>query len=152
MQNTARHALKEVREMVSDMKNVRLEEELAHVEQLMEVAQIKHEIIIKVDQSSLPMLMETVLSMCLKEAVTNVVKHSRADHCSVEFSETEKEIRLQVEDDGIGKNSVPEFGNGLQGMRERLSFINGTLAITAHSKGFKVDMTVPKILRQMEEV
>ncbi|WP_339183609.1 sensor histidine kinase [Oceanobacillus sp. FSL W7-1293] len=152
VQNTARHALKEVREMVSDMKNVRLEEEIAHVEQLMEVAQIKHEIIIKVDQSSLPMLMETVLSMCLKEAVTNVVKHSQADHCSVEFSETEKEIRLQVEDDGIGKNSVPEFGNGLQGMRERLSFINGTLAITAHSKGFKVDMTVPKILRQMEEV
>ena len=96
--------------------------------------------------------METVLSMCLKEAVTNVVKHSQADHCSVEFSETEKEIRLQVEDDGIGKNSVPEFGNGLQGMRERLSFINGTLVITAHSKGFKVDMTVPKILRQMEEV
>lgn len=152
VQNTARHALKEVREMVSDMKNIRLTEEIAHVEQLMEVAQIKHKIVMKVEQSSLPMLMESVLSMCLKEAVTNVVKHSQANHCSIEFSETKEEVRLQVEDDGVGKNSIPEFGNGLQGMRERLSFINGTLAISAHVKGFKIDMTVPKVLRQMKEV
>lgn len=152
VQTTARHALKEVREMVSDMKDIRLAEELAHVEQLMEVAQIKHEIVMKVDLSSLSSLMESVLSMCLKEAVTNVVKHSQAEHCFVMISETKKEIRLQVEDDGAGKNSIPEFGNGLQGMRERLSFINGTLAISAHSKGFKLEMTVPKVLRQMEEV
>lgn len=152
VQNTARHALKEVREMVSDMKTVRLTEELAHVEQLMDTAQIKHKMVMKVDQSSLPSLMESVLSMCLKEAVTNVVKHSQANHCSIVFSETKKEVRMQVEDNGVGKNSVPDFGNGLQGMRERLSFINGKLAVTAHSEGFKVDVTIPKVLRQMEEV
>lgn len=152
VQKTARHALKEVREMVSNMKNIRLTEEIAHVEQLMEVAQIKHKIVVKIDQSSLSLLMESVLSMCLKEAVTNVVKHSQANYCSIEFSETNKEVRLQIEDNGVEKNSTPEFGNGLQGMRERLSFINGTLAISAQSKGFKVDIKAPKVLRQMEEV
>nr|WP_239588136.1 sensor histidine kinase [Gracilibacillus alcaliphilus] len=152
VQGAARNALKEVREMVSNMKNIRLTEELAHVEQLLDAAQIKHKIIARVDYPSIPTLIENVLSMCLKEAVTNVVKHSQAKHCTIKLVETKKDIKLQVADDGIGNLSEKEFGNGLYGMRERLSFINGALLIDKQSGGFKVDIAVPKVIRQMEEV
>ncbi|WP_066187796.1 sensor histidine kinase [Gracilibacillus timonensis] len=151
IQSTSRQALKEVREMVSNMKNIRLAEELDHVKQLMEAAQIKHDMRVEIDVTHMPILIESVLSMCLKEAVTNVVKHSQAERCTVQLTETAQEISLLVEDNGFGVSGMLEAGNGLQGMRERLSFINGTLDISDSPEGFKVEITVPIVLRQIEE-
>ena len=64
--------------MVSQMRGIRLSEELKRVQELLEAAEIKFvgEEAISLDNVSL--LIENILSMCLKEAVTNVVKHSQA--------------------------------------------------------------------------
>ena len=40
--------------------------------------------------------------MCLREAVTNVVKHSKATRCAVSVLESQGELILKVEDNGIG--------------------------------------------------
>src|SRR5699024_9360854 len=79
---TARIALKEVREMVSDMKEARLEDEMIRVRQILQAAQMTYHI--EGGQlKNTPLLIESVLTMCLKEAVTNVVKHSQATSCHV---------------------------------------------------------------------
>lgn len=150
IQDTARHALKEVREMISDMKSVSLEDELSHVKMILEAAEIKHDITVEADLEDLPMLSESVLSMSLKEAVTNVVKHSKAKHCTVVLTETNKDIFLKISDDGSNQKEL-EYGNGLQGMRERLSFVNGEFHVFSSANGFEVNITVPKVLRQIEE-
>src|SRR5690625_2683261 len=73
---TASTAIKEVRELVSDMRSTNLENEINRIQQLLKAADIKLTIIGSPIFSNISPLAENVLSMCMKEAVTNVVKHS----------------------------------------------------------------------------
>lgn len=150
IQDTARHALKEVREMISDMKRVSIEAELKHTKMMLDIAQIKHKETIEADFENIPILVENVLSMCLKEAVTNIVKHSNAKTCVIIITETDKDIFLKISDDGVANKSF-DYGNGLHGMRERLAFVNGESHIHSSSNGFEVNITVPKVLKHIEE-
>ncbi|WP_223155193.1 sensor histidine kinase [Alkalibacillus aidingensis] len=146
---TARTALKEVREMVSEMRGVRLEEELKHVRQILEAAQIAYEIEGSSRLTQTSPVIENVASMCLKEAVNNVVKHSEATHCWIEIDEMKDELKLAVTDNGIGRKGQGEKSNehGIRGMRERLEFVNGRLSIIDQD-GIRVVITIPKTIQQ----
>ncbi|UOQ84179.1 sensor histidine kinase [Gracilibacillus salinarum] len=151
VQDTARQALKEVREMVSDMKSIQVEDEIEHAKQLLKLAGIACEVKAEADIDRIPILIENVISMCLKEAVTNIVKHSNASKCCLRLRDTEEATHLQVIDNGVGTTGKNKFGNGLTGMKERLDFVNGTLRIHSSSEGFEVLVSVPKVLKQVEE-
>lgn len=144
IRQTTSIALKEVRELVANMRAVRISEELIRVEQIMAAAEIELEFIGDVDKLKMPVLSESVVSMCLKEAVNNVVKHSRATKCRISFSQTENEFRMAVMDNGVGiSNSISYItGNGLKGMKERLEFINGSLEINSE-QGTELIVHVP---------
>ncbi|SEP63841.1 two-component system, NarL family, sensor histidine kinase DesK [Virgibacillus subterraneus] len=148
---TARTALKEVREMVSDMKGAKLNDELIRVEQVLKAAQIDFHLEGNTELTKTPLLVENVLSMCLKEAVTNIVKHSQATFCNVTITQSPNEVLIKVEDNGIGisnkKDSYKE--NGLQGMKERLEFVNGSLDIESNN-GTTLKIQVPKVVKQTE--
>lgn len=64
-----------------------------------------------------------VFAWALREAVTNVVRHSAASRCTVRWTPT----ALTVTDDGDGLMG-PE-GNGLRGLRERVTHAGGALAV-----------------------
>ncbi|WP_085993916.1 sensor histidine kinase [Oceanobacillus senegalensis] len=149
--HTARTALKEVREIVSTMKNNKLEDELVHIQQVLRAAQIDDSISGSPHLSDTPLLVENVLSMCLKEAVTNVVKHSEATVCKISIIQSQSEITITVWDNGIGmKRHENSIGNGLRGMRERLEFVNGNLEVEA-LEGTVVTIQVPKIIGQTKQ-
>jgi two-component system sensor histidine kinase DesK len=93
-----------------------------------------------------PLLVENVVSMCLKEAVTNVVKHSHATSCKVLIHESPDELKIIVQDDGIGSEKLNSFqGNGICGIRERLEFVNGSLEIQ-NLDGIILDIRVPNVI------
>ena len=143
IRQTASSALKEVRELVADMRAVRIEEELYRVEQILKAAEIEFKLIGDPKIIQLPALYENVVSMCLKEAVTNVVKHSRATTCTVSLLQNENELTLSVKDDGIGiAKKFSPTGSGLKGMQERIEFINGTLELK-RGKGTELVMHIP---------
>jgi len=143
IRHTASIALKEVRELVSDMRAVKLDEELARVEQILKAAEIDFEIKRNGEDLQLPVLVESVLSMSLKEAVTNIVKHSSAKKCVIIIEKDNNEIILTVYDNGIGFNEkLNVAGNGLKGMRERLEFINGSIQLES-KQGTKLVISVP---------
>ncbi|MCG3417775.1 sensor histidine kinase [Oceanobacillus jordanicus] len=146
---TARMALKEVREMVSDMKNAKLKDEVIHARHILEAAGISFQFNREDTNNELPLLVENVLGMCLKEAVTNVVKHSKATACQVKISNTASEQVLIIQDNGVGsiENSEIQRGNGLQGIRERLDFVNGNLSIDT-TNGTTLTIKVPKVIQQ----
>lgn len=151
IRETARIALKEVRELVAGMRAITLNEELPRIEQILAAAEmdcvIKGDAVIK----RLPTITENVLSMCLKEAVNNVVKHSSATKCSITFIQKPNELIAIVEDDGIGLPEEIDCGTGLKGMRERLHFVNGTLSIESY-KGTTLIIKVPNVItHQVEE-
>ncbi|MFP3917049.1 sensor histidine kinase [Lysinibacillus telephonicus] len=142
IRHTASIALKEVRELVSHMRAVKLNEELIRVEEILKAAQIDYEIIGDTESLNIPVLAENVLSMCLKEAITNVVKHSGAKNCKITIERNDNEVMLTVLDNGKGLKEKLNVGNGLKGMQERLEFINGSLTVE-NKKGVKLIIRVP---------
>ncbi|WP_186576003.1 sensor histidine kinase [Aquibacillus kalidii] len=152
IRQTARTALKEVREMVSEMRGARLKDELIHVEKILDAAEIDCHVEGNPILTDTPLLVENVLSMCLKEAVTNIVKHSQASICFIHIEQSTKELLIQVKDNGIGMDSQKQDyqGNGLIGMKERLEFVNGSLSID-FDKGTTLLIKVPNIIKQIKE-
>lgn len=153
MEKTSRAALKQVRELVSDMRAAMIAEELLEVQQILRAAGIAYRYDGEVDFSKIPPFTQNVISMCLREAATNVVKHSRASHCNISIYLSSKKINIVVRDDGMGvpvesanEKSMP-FGNGLKGMEERLALIDGTLAL-ANRHGAVLEINVPIINRE----
>jgi len=95
---------------------------------------------------------EAVLAWCLREAVTNVIRHSRARHCRLRLAERMGEVSLEVTDDGRGfsgpaKDSAEAAatGSGLRGISERLSAVGGHLSLGQgdNGRGFRLTATVP---------
>ncbi|WP_176473268.1 sensor histidine kinase [Niallia circulans] len=144
IQHTSRSALNEVRKMVSEMRGIRLKDELLLVQKILGAAEIS----LTCDIASnlrISSIAENIISMCLKEAVTNVVRHSNATACSISISQNKKETIIEIKDNGSTPFQEENMhkGNGLAGMRERLDFINGTLEISAE-EGTIVKIAVPR--------
>ncbi|MGM0746460.1 MAG: sensor histidine kinase [Bacillota bacterium] len=144
VQQTARTSLNEVRKIVSSMKGIRLKDELVNIKQILEAAGIKLIYEEKQTPASISLLNENILSMCLKEAVTNVVKHSGATTCRIDIHQQWKEVIITVTDDGCFKGTEQYFskGHGLLGMKERLEFANGSLQIDTEN-GTQLTMKMP---------
>ncbi|HXF84193.1 MAG TPA: response regulator [Anaerolineales bacterium] len=78
-------------------------------------------------------LYNITLYRVLQEALTNIIKHSRAKQAWVELSAEGNRICLTIQDDGEGiKADATEKGIGLAGMRERLTVAGGKLTITSN--------------------
>ncbi|SFE70065.1 sensor histidine kinase [Alteribacillus iranensis] len=145
---TARTALKEVREMVSDMKGTTIKDEVIRVTQLLTAANIEVDMKGTPHLTDTPLLVENVLSMCLKEAVTNIVKHSEASKCDIYMKESEDEVIMEIKDNGKKVDRDIVKGNGLRGMDERLEFVNGSLTIEV-TNGMSLTIQVPKVIQQV---
>ncbi len=149
VQHTARTALQEVRMLVSEMRGTRLEDELERIKQILLAAQIEFKLQGDPALQGVSLLTENVLSMCLKEAVNNVVKHSGATECAVGFRQSDTVVVMEVRDNGASRPERLNFrqGHGLQGMKERLEFVNGTLEIVI-GEGTAIVATIPQIVQR----
>jgi two-component system sensor histidine kinase DesK len=87
---------------------------------------------------------ETALALALREAVTNIVRHSRATTCRLRFIAESGQRRLVVEDDG--QHVIAREGNGLRGMRERIESIGGNFIMErgiAQNRGTRLTIELP---------
>jgi two-component system sensor histidine kinase DesK len=82
--------------------------------------------------------------MCVREAATNIVKHSRATHCSISIKLFSEKMNIVIRDDGMGVTKAKPFGNGLRGMEERLALVDGVLTLS-NNNGAVLELTVPII-------
>ncbi|EFU42259.1 integral membrane sensor signal transduction histidine kinase [Paenibacillus vortex V453] len=147
VRQTARTALKEVREMVTRMRGTRLTDEFFRIRQILKAAQIELTFEGTLEPDNLSLMNENVISMCLKEAVNNIVKHSNATTCSIAIESTESDLVARVKDNGTGfVTDAKNRGNGLRGMRERLEFVNGSMEFTS-GEGTTLVLRVPTVLR-----
>jgi two-component system sensor histidine kinase DesK len=145
--DVARQALQQVRSTVTGYRHIRLDEELARSRQMLQAAGIgmtRTEVPEGLDPDR-----ETVLSLVLREAVTNVLRHSRARSCAVAVRRTSDGVSLTVEDDGCGlpDGGARQGGHGLTGMAERLSAVGGRLSLRT-GRGAVVEAFVPLDERQ----
>lgn len=81
-----------------------------------------------------------------QEAITNAVRHSRAERLQIDVRGEDGEIVLRAVDDGIGTDQDAEMveGNGLRGMRERFAHLGGVVTVTtAPGAGFRLVARLP---------
>jgi two-component system sensor histidine kinase DesK len=138
----ARQALSEVRDAVGGYRRPTLGAEVANARAALAAAGIDAEV--AADGLTIRSDLDETLGWVLREAVTNVVRHSGAKRCVVEAVSDGGGVRLEVVDDGLGRASAVNLGHGLTGARERLAAVGGTLELAnAPGRGFRVLARVP---------
>ncbi len=138
IEQISRDALQEVREAVQGYRSVGFAGELENARLALEAANITGDF--SIAEISFEPTHDSILAMTLREAITNVIRHSGANHCHIELSQSDSVIRLEIDDDGRGGRFVE--GSGLSGMRERLVANGGALHIDS-SDGMKVTASLP---------
>lgn len=142
IQVTARKALAEVREAVLGFRSDGLEAELERATQTLASAGI--ECRQQIEPAALFHLLnreqEVVLALSVREAVTNIMRHSEAKNCVLHLRVTSDRVHVVMSDDGRGGKA--EGGFGLRGMRERVEMLGGSLVIDG-AKGMKLVIELP---------
>ncbi|MEO5623091.1 MAG: sensor histidine kinase [Dokdonella sp.] len=140
VERVARDALGQVRSAVSGIRTAGLAAELASARLLLESVDVHLDYAL--GELALPPEIETVLALTLREAITNVQRHARATHVRVQVEIEGADVRLRVIDDGTGARIVP--GNGVAGMRERVTMLGGELHIeSTRGKGTRLCVSLP---------
>ncbi|MGB5423888.1 MAG: ATP-binding protein, partial [Desulfobacterales bacterium] len=94
---------------------------------------------------------QTLLFRSVRELLTNVVKHARANKVAVHLEEQDNDISITIEDDGIGfdRNALKskngqKGGFGLFSIQERMTNMGGAFDIQSEpGKGCRVVLRVP---------
>ncbi len=152
IETVARTTLQEVREAVASYRQPTLASELQGAQEILAAAGIAYryegdaEII-----ATLPASIEAALSWVVREGVTNVIRHSRAHHCTIRLNRSSNTVRVEVIDDGSGvpltvtsTGSLTGSGNGLRGLSERVSALGGSCEVGPRKEGgFRLAVALP---------
>ena len=135
----AREAMIDMRTLIFELHPPMLEEEglvaalqarLAAVEAR---AGLQAEIYVE-GEKRLPLSIEEELFWIAMEALNNVVKHAKAQQVEVRYQLDDRNVCLEIQDDGVGFDPAQagqSGGIGLRGMKERVQRIQGKLEITS---------------------
>jgi two-component system sensor histidine kinase DesK len=139
VEQISRQALADVRDAIRGYRAKGLSAELALAKSTLETAGVT----VQCDAATtikLPAVQESVLSLAVREAITNVVRHAQARTCRMRLEQQNGSCRLEIQDDGRGSSDGE--GNGLRGMRERVEMLGGTLQRSTES-GTTLTITLP---------
>jgi two-component system, NarL family, sensor histidine kinase DesK len=150
VERVARDSLTAVRETVVGYRRPTLDGELAEARVALDAAGI--EPTIRHEVGPLAATEDAVLAWAVREAVTNMVRHSAARHGSITITRHGDVAELEVTDDGDSPPSSGTAGSGLRGLRDRLERAGGHLdAGPQPAGGFRVVATIPVIERSAVE-
>jgi two-component system, NarL family, sensor histidine kinase UhpB len=92
----------------------------------------------------LPARLFMQLTRVLREAISNVIKHSGATHCEVRSTIEDGNIVLTVRDDGRGIAADLHRGQGMSSMKRRAKKMNGQCLVESRpGYGVVISLTVP---------
>jgi two-component system sensor histidine kinase DesK len=123
VERISRDALAQVRSAVGGFRSGGLQAEVDAARAALTSANVTLDA--SIDRVQLAPAHEAVLALAIREAVTNVIRHAHARHCTISLRATPVSNTLTITDDGRG--GVRSSGYGLIGMKERVSSLGGTL-------------------------
>ncbi|MDP5183677.1 sensor histidine kinase [Blastococcus sp. BMG 814] len=136
----ARRALAEVRDAVSGYRQVSLAQALAEGRSALSAAGIS--LRARAPGRPLPGPVDAVLGWVVREATTNVLRHSGARSVTVTLRAGDDDVRLTIADDGRGGDAPA--GTGLCGLAERVAAVGGRLDHgQGEGAGFRLTASVP---------
>jgi two-component system sensor histidine kinase DesK len=140
---TSRQALADVRAVASGYRKMSLSAEAATARSMLAAAGIRATA--DIGCGPLPELVDTVLASVLREGLTNVLRHSKAEHCAITARRAGRTVRLTLVNDGVGKPSTilradgaasTDGGSGIGNLRVRLAGLGGRLCADVRSDGW----------------
>ncbi|MFE0693331.1 sensor histidine kinase [Streptomyces sp. NPDC058869] len=128
-----------------DGGDLALSEELAHAQRVLTASGVEVRTVLPPRTEAAPAVL-ACLRFVLREAVGNVLQHSRATHCSITLSTDGTAVRLVIRNDGA-EAALPasgRHGTGLAGLGGRVLALGGEFTAAAADGTFTVTATVPR--------
>ncbi|MFC7532005.1 sensor histidine kinase [Actinoplanes sp. GCM10030250] len=138
----AQDSLAELRAVVSGLRTAQLDEELAGARSLLAAAGITCRVI--GEAGGLGPRTQTALGWAVREATTNVLRHSEAHECTITLDRSaDGTVTLTMTNDGAA-GAQSGYGNGLTGLTERITAVGGTVgADRVPPDRFQVEVRLP---------
>jgi two-component system, NarL family, sensor histidine kinase DesK len=135
----ARDALSDVRATALGVRGISLAGEIAAARQALAAANVAAELPGAAEE--VPTRWRELFAWTIREAVTNIVRHSRATSCAVRLGPAS----VEIVDDGVGDAGAGPNGQGLRGLRRRAEALGATLSVGRRDDqpGFRVRVEVP---------
>ncbi|KXK60285.1 histidine kinase [Micromonospora rosaria] len=143
VQHLAVSALQRVRAAVHGYRAVDLAEQLTAVADVLRSCGVRCTVVAPADP--LPPEPAALLAAVLREASTNILRHSRAGWCRIEITRPEGAATMTVSNDGAGAGRSPDgHSHGLRGLTDRLAPAGGTLRTRCGDDGvFTLEAWLP---------
>ena len=142
MLDIARQALADTRLVATGYRNISLAKEASSVVTLLATAGINAHV--EINCGALNETVDTVLATVLREAVTNMLRHSTAQNCSIAAEQTDETVRLQVVNDGVPRQAASDSHcSGLDNLTTRVKAIGGRLTVRVRDGQFDLTAETP---------
>jgi two-component system sensor histidine kinase DesK len=138
VERIARQGLEEMRAAIHGYHSGDIYEELDRVESLLKAADVNVQR--RCEYVEMPPAQERVLALIVREAVTNILRHSQARACRLALFRAAGAYRLEIADDGRG--GPHEEGIGMRSIRTRAEALGGT-AVWSSTVGTQLSVTLP---------
>lgn len=137
----AREALEDTRAVVNDYRSVTLTVEARNAAAVLRSAAIDCEVAL--ETVGLEPSLETLFAVALREATTNILRHSTATHAAIRLQAVGGAWRLTVANDGAGTTKTS--GTGLSGLRDRVAPLGGSVTSSRDGAWFELTVTIPAL-------
>jgi len=147
----ARKSLNDVREAASGYRRPSLSMEIGNARNALRAAGIG--LLVEDTLGRVAAEQDSVLAWCLREGVTNVLKHSGAKKCVLKLARTNGSANLELVDDGRGATTLDGGGAGLIGLRERVELAGGKFEVGSEPEaGVRIRVILPAGLAAPSEL
>jgi len=125
----SRRALADVRAVASGYRELSFAAESESARSVLIAADI--DVQMDLDYGELPTRVRTVLATVLREGVTNVLRHSKAERCEITVQQNNDTVSIDIVNDGLPERPIEEStrggGSGIPNLSVRLAAIGGQL-------------------------
>lgn len=118
----ARTALRDTRAVVQGYRRSNLTGELTNAREILEAAGVKTEV--RGDATLVPPPLQPLFGALVREGTTNILRHSRARHCTLDIAVDGSRTRVVLSNDAANPAGGQE-GSGIDGLRHRFATLNG---------------------------
>ncbi|HEX6340532.1 sensor histidine kinase [Umezawaea sp.] len=141
--DVSRQALADVRAVASSYRELSLDDELASSRSVLTAAEVV--VTVTCDRGDLPTRTRTVLATVLREGVTNLLRHSKAERCEITVRREGGAVSIEIVNDGVRETGgTVDRGSGIDNLTSRVEGVGGTLTAGAGPDGtYRLHATVP---------
>ncbi len=139
----ATDALRDTRAVVQGYRRVTLEEEIANATSVLAAAGIDARMDLGCSPDRLPASRRGLLGLVMREATTNVLRHSSARHAEISYRVADGQARFEVANDGANDGPEPGTGTGLRTLAERIEAAGGEMTWRREGARFVVVARLP---------